>query len=299
MKLGFIGLGRMGYNMVLSLVEHNHQVVVYDKISDPANELATRGAIPAYSLEKLTKKLISPRVCWLMIPSKHVDSSLAELTPYLKRGDIVIDGGNSYFEDSIRRYAELKKKGIHFLDCGTSGGMEGARHGACMMIGGDKEVFKKVEVLFKDMSVKDGYGYMGQSGAGHFVKMVHNGIEYGMMGAIAEGVQAIKDSPLGIDPQTATRVYAHGSIIQSRLVDWLQQAYQEGLVEQVKGEVPKGETEEEMEKLEGLMVGLGSAKMDILQTARLMRVATRTNPNYAGKLLAAMRNKFGGHAVKK
>ncbi len=285
--------------MVLSLLEHNHSIVVYDKISEPARELAEKGATPAYTLEELTKKLTPPRVCWLMIPSKHVDSSLAELTPYLKRGDIVIDGGNSYFEDSIRRYAELKKKGLHFLDCGTSGGMEGARHGACMMIGGDKEIFKKVEVLFRDMSVKEGYGYMGKSGAGHFVKMVHNGIEYGMMAAIAEGVQAIKDSPLGIEPETATRVYAHGSIIQSRLVDWLQQAYQEGLVEQVKGEVPKGETEEEMEKLEGLMVGLGSAKMDILRTARLMRVATRAKPSYAGKLLAAMRNKFGGHAVKK
>ncbi len=291
MKLGFIGLGRMGYNMVLSLQEHNHAVVVYDKIPEPARELAEKGATPTYSLEELTKKLIPPRVCWLMIPSKHVDSSLAELIPYLQRGDIVIDGGNSYFEDSIRRYNELKKKGIHFLDCGTSGGMSGARYGACMMIGGDRGAFKKVEVLFKDMSTESGYGYMGKAGAGHFVKMVHNGIEYGMMGAIAEGIQAIKDAPFGSDLKEVVSVYAHGSIVQSRLVDWLAEAYQEGLVDKVAGEVPPGETEEEMEKLEGL------ADMPVLQAARLQRVATRTKPSYAGKLLASMRNKFGGHKV--
>ncbi len=291
MKLGFIGLGKMGYNMVLNLLEHGHEVVVYDKIPDPIRELAKKGAIPAYSLEELRKKLPAPRVNWLMIPSQHVDSSLTELTPYLQRGDILIDGGNSYFEDSIRRYNELKKRGIHFLDCGTSGGMEGARHGACMMIGGDKEVFGQVEILFRDMSVKNGYGYMGKPGAGHFVKAMHNGIEYGMMGAIAEGVQALKDSPLEIDPAKAMEVYAHGSIIQSRLADWLSEAYQEGLVDRVEGTVPKGETEDEMEMLERL------AELPVLHAARMMRVATRIKPSYAGKLLAAMRNKFGGHKV--
>ncbi len=294
MKLGFIGLGRMGYNMVLNLQEHNHAVVVYDKVPEPASELAKTGAIPAYTLEQLTRKLTPPRVCWLMIPSKHVDSSLAELTPYLKRGDIIIDGGNSYFEDSIRRYTELKKKGIHFLDCGTSGGKGGARHGACMMIGGEEEVFKQVEPLFRDMSVKEGYGYMGKPGAGHFVKMVHNGIEYGMMGAIAEGIEAVKKAPFGTDLKKVVSVYAHGSIIESKLVNWLLDAYlQEGYLDQISGEVPPGETEEEMEKLEKL------AGLKVLHTARMMRVETRKNPTYAGKLLAAMRNQFGGHAVKK
>lgn len=294
MKLGFIGLGRMGMNMVFNLVDHKHQVVAYNRSPEPITEAANYGAISAHSLPELIDQLSSPKIIWIMIKAgQPVDDMIAQLVPLLKRGDILIDGGNSYFEDSIRRYTELKKKGIHFLDCGTSGGMEGARHGACMMVGGDKEVFTKVEVLFRDMSVKDGYGYMGKAGAGHFVKMVHNGIEYGMMGAIAEGMQAIKDSPLQIDPRTAANVYAHGSIVQSRLVDWLQQAYAEGLVDTVAGEVPKGETEEEMEKLEAL------APMEVLHAARLMRVATRTKPSYAGKLLAAMRNKFGGHAVKK
>src|SRR3989338_1832714 len=294
MKLGFIGLGRMGHNMVLNLIDHKHQLVVYNRSPDPIKEIAQQGAIPTFSVEELVRKLSFPRIIWLMIKSgKPVDAVIAQLVPLLKKGDIIIDGGNSFYTDSIRRYKEMKKKGIYFLDCGTSGGMEGARHGACMMIGGDREIFQKVEVLFKDMCVKDGYGYMGKSGAGHFVKMVHNGIEYGMMGAIAEGMQAISESRFGTDLNTAVRVYAHGSIIQSRLVSWLQDAYEEkGFLDKISGEVPPGETEEEMEKLEKL------AEMKVLHTARMMRVQTRKKPTYAGKLTSAMRNKFGGHAVK-
>ena len=292
MKLGFIGLGRMGLNMVFNLVDNKHQVVAYNRSPNPITEAANHGAIPAHSLQELIDKLPSPKIVWIMIKSgQPVDDMIAQLVPLLQKGDIIIDGGNSYFENSKRRYAELKKKGIHFLDCGTSGGMEGARHGACMMIGGDKEIFQKVEVLFKDMCVKEGYGYMGSAGAGHFVKMVHNGIEYGMMQAIAEGMQAVKNASFGTDVKTAINVYAHGSIVQSRLVDWLKEAYEEGLVDKVEGTVPKGETEEEMEKLEGL------AQMPVLHTARMMRVQTRNKPSYAGKLLAAMLFKFGGHKV--
>jgi len=292
MKLGFIGLGRMGLNMVFNLIDHKHQVVAYNRSPEPIKEAAGYGAVPAASLPDLVGKISPPRIIWLMVKSgQPVDDFIARLAPVLKKGDLIIDGGNSYFEDSKRRYAELRKKGICFLDCGTSGGMEGARQGACMMIGGDREAFQKVEVLFKDMCVKDGYGYMGTAGAGHFVKMVHNGIEYGMMQAIAEGMQAIKNAPFGTDVKKAVKVYAHGSIVQSRLVDWLAEAYAEGLVDKVEGTVPKGETEEEMEKLEG------RAEMPALHTARMMRVQSRAKPSYAGKLLAAMRFKFGGHKV--
>ncbi len=292
MKLGFIGLGRMGLNMVFNLIDNKHQVVAYNRSPEPIEEAADYGAIPAHSLQELIDILPSPKIVWIMIKSgPPVDDMIAQLVPLLNKSDIIIDGGNSYFEDSKRRYAELKKKGIHFLDCGTSGGMKGARHGACMMIGGEKEIFQKVEVLFQDMCVKEGYGYMGSAGAGHFVKMVHNGIEYGMMQAIAEGMQAVKNAPFGTDVKTAINVYAHGSIVQSRLVDWLAEAYAEGLVDKVEGTVPKGETEEEMENLEGL------AEMPVLHTARMMRVQTRSKPSYAGKLLAAMRFKFGGHKV--
>src|SRR3989344_6778573 len=270
MKLGFIGLGRMGLNMVFNLVDNKHQVVAYNRSPEPTKEAANYGAIPAYSLQELIDKLPSPKIVWIMIKSgPPVDDMIAQLVPLLQKGDIIIDGGNSYFENSKRRYAELKKKGIHFLDCGTSGGMEGARHGACMMIGGDREIFQKVEVLFKDMCVKDGYGYMGKAGAGHFAKMVHNGIEYGMMGAIAEGVQALKEAPFDMNLKEVVRVYAHGSIVESRLLGWLHKSFQtEGYLETISGEVPRGETEEKMKALESL------AAMPILHQAIIMREET-------------------------
>src|SRR3989338_831696 len=192
-------------------VDIKQHVVAYNRSPNPITEAANHGAIPAHSLQELIDKLPSPKIVWIMIKSgQPVDDMIAQLVPLLQKEDIIIDGGNSYFEDSKRRYAELKKKGIHFLDCGTSGAMEGARHGACMMIGGEKEIFQKVGVLFKDMCVKEGYGYMGSAGAGHFVKMVHNGIEYGMMQAIAEGMQAVKNASFGTDVKTAINVYAHG-----------------------------------------------------------------------------------------
>src|SRR3989338_6895576 len=294
MELGFIGVGRMGYNLVLNLIDHGYRVLVYDTSSHPVQELEKHGAIPIHRLEDIIPSLPSPRVTWLMLPAPQVDPVLQKIVPNFHHGDIIIDGGNSYYQDSIRRYHELKERGIHFLDCGTSGGMAGARHGACMMVGGDPEIFKAIEMLFRDLSTKDGYAYIGKAGAGHFVKMVHNSIEYGMMGALAEGMHAIKDAPLGLDPAVAIKTYAHGSIIQSRLVDWLQEIYAEGTIDQVAGTVPYGETEKEMERLEQL------AKMPVLHADRLQRVTTRANPCYAGQLLAALRNKFGGHqALKK
>jgi len=223
-----------------------------------------------------------------------VDQTIKDLLPNLRKGNIIIDGGNSYFKDSMKRSSALTKRGIHFLDCGTSGGMEGARSGACMMVGGEKRIFKKVEKLFKDMCVNQGYGYMGESGAGHFVKMVHNGIEYGMMGAIAEGVQAVRLSPFKSDLHAVVKVYSHGSIIESRLMSWLHKSFEtKGYLEPIAGTVPKGETEKEMENLERL------ARMPVLNIARRERVRSREKPSFAGKLTAAMRNQFGGHAVKK
>jgi len=296
MKLGFIGLGRMGGNMVLNLLEKKHKVVAYNRHKGKLPKYVKKGAIGVTSLKEMVGKLQKPRIVWLMVTASAVDSVLKELVPHLNKGDIVIDGGNSYFKESITRYNKLKKKGIKFLDVGTSGGMEGARRGACQMIGGDKSAFKKTEKLYKDMCVKDGYGYMGKSGAGHFVKMVHNGIEYGMMGAIAEGMQSIKkhQKKYGTKLNEVIKVYANGSIIESRLVSWLKKSYDtSGYLAAISGEVPRGETEKEMENLEKL------ADMKVLNTARLMRVKTRKNKTYAGKLIAAMRNQFGGHKVKK
>jgi 6-phosphogluconate dehydrogenase len=294
MKLGFIGLGRMGENMCLNLLEKGHKLVVNDLSKAQIKKLSKKGASPAYSLEELTKKLPNKKIIWLMIPAgPPVDKTIKQLLPFLNKGDILIDGGNSYFKDSIKRFNKLKKKGICYLDCGTSGGIEGARDGACMMIGGEKIVFKKVEKLFRDMCVKDGYGYMGESGAGHFVKMVHNGIEYGMIGALSEGMNAIKKSKFNSDLKEVAKVYTHGSIIESRLTSWMLEGIKRPYFSKISGSVPKGETEGEMEKLEKLF------SMKILEQARKIRVKSRKKPSLIGKLISVMRNEFGGHKFKK
>ena len=296
MKLGFIGLGRMGKNMVYNLTDKGHQVIANNRSPKPINEVKKKGIKTAYSIEELIIKLPKQKIIWIMVKSgKPVDLLISQLLPHLKKGDIIIDGGNSYFKNSIKRHNQLKKKNIYFLDCGTSGGMEGARHGACMMIGGNKAAFKKTETLYKDMCVKDGYGYMGTSGAGHFVKMVHNGIEYGMMSAIAEGMAAVGNSAKSFktDINTAAKVYAHGSIIESRLMSWFLTALNSKEFKSISGEVPKGETEDEMKHLEQI------SKMPILHQSRLMRISTRKKPSFEGKAIASMRNQFGGHAVKK
>lgn len=295
MRIGFVGLGKMGYNMCLNLIEKGNEVVVYDVSETPIKELAKKGAIPALSVKQMFDNLpTSNRVIWIMVPAgKQVDNTISKIVPHLRTEDIIIDGGNSYFEDSIRRKQKISTKGVHYLDVGTSGGIEGARNGACMMIGGNEKIFKKVEKLFKDMCVNEGYGYMGESGAGHFVKAVHNAIEYGMMGALAEGFIAIeKQAPkFKTDLKEVSKVYANGSIIEGRLTGWLLESFKKkGYLENISCEVPKGETEEEMKKLERL------AFMPILHQARMMRVRSREK-KVCGRLVSALRNQFGGHKV--
>ncbi len=294
MKLGFIGLGRMGENMVYNLLEKGHSVVAYNRSPEAVERVVARGAVGAHNIDELAGKFQGRKIFWIMITAgKPVDDMIKTLLPHLKRGDIVIDGGNSFFKDSIRRGKLLEKKGIQFLDVGVSGGIEGARHGACMMVGGHGVAFKVMEPVIRDMCVKDGYGYMGRPGAGHFVKMVHNGIEYGMMGAIAEGMQAVQkfSKTFGTDLSTVAKVYAHGSIVESRLVDWLVSGMGRKEFSAVSGVVPFGETEAEMMQLEQL------ARMPLLTAAVKMRVATRKKATYAGKLISVMRNEFGGHKV--
>ena len=296
MKIGFIGLGRMGFNMCQKLLEKNHKLVVYDLNTKAVKDLEKKGAEGAKDILDLCSKLTGKKVIWIMVSAgEPVDDTIAKLAPCIKKGDIIIDGGNSFYQDSIVRYMVLKKRGVSFLDCGTSGGVSGARHGACMMIGGDNKAFKQIESLFKDMCVPDGYGYMGKCGAGHFVKMVHNGIEYGMLGAIGEGFEAVKkhSKKFGTNMDEVVKVYSHGSIIESRLMSWLEDAMKDKKYwKSVSCEVPKGETEEEMKKLEGL------AQMPVLHIARMSRVASR-GKGYCGQVVSAVRNQFGGHKVKK
>lgn len=192
MKVGLIGLGKMGFNLGQNLLEHGHEVVAYDVNTAAVAELGAKGAAGAASLAELVGKLDAPRVAWIMVSHQFVDSVIAELTPLLSKGDIVIEAGNSHYKESIRRHGELEQSGIYYLDAGTSGGMEGARNGACYMIGGDEEAWAVAEPLFRDTSVENGYLYAGKSGSGHFLKMVHNGIEYGMMAAIGEGFEVLE-----------------------------------------------------------------------------------------------------------
>ena len=295
MTIGFIGLGRMGKNMVLNLLDHKQQVVVYDRHQKPTKEMEKFGATPSYTLNELVDKLPKRKIVWIMITSSAVDEILKKIVPLLKKEDIIIDGGNSYFKDSIRRYNELRKKGIHFVDVGTSGGMEGARNGACLMIGGEKEIYKTLEPTFKALATKNGYGYMGKIGAGHFVKMVHNGIEYGMMAAIGEGFETLENyrNKFGFNLKEITKVYSHGSIISSSLINWLNDAINKKEFGDIKGEVPTGETEKEMESLTKL------SEMPILKLSIQERIDSRKRNNYRSKVVAALRNEFGGHKVEK
>jgi len=294
-ELGFIGLGRMGLNMATLLVEKGYRVVGVDPSEEAKTAAREVGIEVVDSYSNMVDTLPADRLVWVMVPSKFVDSVLDELTPHLDPGDTIIDGGNSFYQDSLRRHQALKEKELLFLDTGTSGGMSGARHGASIMVGGELEVFQKHEHVYQALAATNGYARVGDPGAGHFVKMVHNGIEYGMMGAIAEGVTVLHEhqEQFGIELSEVMKPYEHESIISSKLVSWLREAYDEGQIELIAGEVPTGETESEMEHI----TTIGDVK--VLQAALEQRKATRDNPSYIGKLIAAMRNQFGGHKVIK
>src|SRR5690348_14680401 len=221
MELGIYGLGRMGGNMATRLVRGGQRVVAANRSPGPVKEAEANGAIPAYSIEEMVQKLQErPRVVWMMVPSGLVtDETLGHIMSLLQPDDIIIDGGNSNFHDTIRRAQTVSAKGMHYLDCGTSGGIWGLTVGYSLMIGGEKPIFEHCEPIFKTLAPPDGYGYMGASGAGHFVKMVHNGVEYGMLQAYGEGYEIIEKSQFHPDLREVTRVWQHGSVVRSWLLD--------------------------------------------------------------------------------
>lgn len=296
-KIGYIGLGKMGKGMAEHLLEKGWSVVAYNRSPEPTNELAAKGAIPAYTLAEVVSNIDAPRLLWLMVPHQAVDGVLAELIPLLSEGDTVIDGGNSFYKNSMRHAEELSAKDIHFLDAGTSGGPGGAKAGACTMVGGEREMFERYEELFRDISVEDGYAYMGKAGAGHFVKMVHNGIEYGMMQAIGEGFEVMKRSPFDLELTKVADLYDHQSVIESRLIGWAKsafEAYGEDL-ESISGSVSHSG--------EGLWT-VQTAKefgvpVPIIEGSLQFREESGSNPSYTGQVVSALRNQFGGHEVKK
>ena len=298
-ELGLIGLGKMGKNMALRLLERNWKLVVFDIDQKTKLILSKKGALAADSLEDLVKKLSLPRLIWLMVPAgRPVDETLFSkngLINFLGKGDIVIDGGNSFFEDSIKRAKKLSQKGIEFLDVGVSGGPAGARYGACLMIGGKKEIFEKLKPLFRDLAQKNGFQYLGKSGAGHFVKMVHNGIEYGMMQSIAEGFNLMKKSPFKLDLKKIAKLYNQGSVIESRLIGWLEKAFQKygqdlKIVSGKVGATGEGEWTVKTAKKWKIPV-------KVIEDSFLFRVQSQKKPSYTGQILSALREQFGHHKV--
>ena len=296
MRVGLIGLGKMGLNLGENLMDHKHEVVAFDLNTSAVEEMKEYGATGVSSLNVLVQSLQSPRILWVMVPHAVVDSVIDEVTPLLSKGDILIEAGNSHYKESIRRYEQLKKDGIHFMDAGTSGGMEGARNGACYMIGGDQEAWDIVEPIFRDTAVENGYLYAGKAGSGHFLKMIHNGIEYGMMAAIGEGFEVLEKSEFDYDYEKVSRVWNNGSVIRSWLMELTENAFSK---------------DAKLDEIKGVMHSSGEGKWTVetaldLQTATpviamslLMRYRSLDNDTFTGKVVAALRNEFGGHAVEK
>ncbi len=292
-EISFIGLGKMGAGLARHLQEKGWKVNGFDPSPESRASLAAEGVKTFNSLQELVAQTPHPRLLWLMVPQQVVDSVLTELIPLLGKGDTIIDGGNSPYKESMRRYEELKKHEIFFLDAGVSGGPSGARYGACIMVGGQRVQYEKYEMLFKDLTVTNGYAYIGEAGAGHFAKMVHNGIEYGMMQALAEGFEVLKKIPMGIDVHKVAELYEHGSVIESRLVTWLSSAFKKfGTdLDSISPTVASsGEGQWTVDAAHELGV-----PVPIIEGSLNFRKNSADHPSYTGRILSALRNQFGGH----
>ncbi|HLB88601.1 MAG TPA: decarboxylating 6-phosphogluconate dehydrogenase [Terriglobales bacterium] len=335
MQLGMIGLGRMGANMVRRLIRKGHDCVVFDRSPQVVNDLAKENAVGSGSLADLVKKLQKPRALWLMVPAAVVDQTIADLLPYLEAGDVLIDGGNSYYVDDIRRAKELAPKRIHYVDVGTSGGVWGLERGYCMMIGGENDVVQRLDPIFSalapgtgdisrtpgrenlDGTAEQGYLHCGPNGAGHFVKMVHNGIEYGIMAAYAEGLSVLRSANVGkregkvdaettplrdpehyqyeLDLKNIAEVWRRGSVIASWLLDLTATA----LVQDPALSKFAGRVSDSGEGRWTIKAAIDEAVPTPVLTASLYeRFSSRGEADFANKLLSAMRYEFGGHLEK-
>ncbi|HDR7515925.1 phosphogluconate dehydrogenase (NAD(+)-dependent, decarboxylating) [Bacillus mobilis] len=297
MKLGLIGLGKMGFPLAEHLYEDKHEVVVYDVNKELVEKAGALGITARHTLKEMIAELEAPRTIWVMVPAGEVvESVLKDVYPLLDEGDIVIEGGNSFYKDTLRRAEEAKSFGLHYVDIGTSGGVEGARDGACLMVGGEKEIYDQLEPLFKDLAVENGYSYAGRVGSAHFLKMVHNGIEYGMMQAIAEGFEVLDKSDFDFNYEDVAKVWANGSVIRGWLMDLTEKAFADD---------PK------LDGIKGVMNSSGEGKWTVetaleLQAAApviamslFMRYRSQEDDTFHGKVVSALRNQFGGHEVVK
>ena len=296
MRLGFVGLGKMGGNMVRRLLADGHEVVAWARSAGAVEEAVAGGAVGAVSLDDVVARLDPPRVVWLMIPAGDpVESSVATLRPLLSPRDVIVDGGNSRFSDSARRAAELEGDGVAFLDVGTSGGIWGLENGYCLMVGGRAEPFGVVEPAFRTLAPPEGYAHVGPPGAGHFVKMVHNAIEYSMLQAYGEGFELLAASDFGLDLSRVARLWTHASVVRSWLLDLLVRALEaDPKLESIRGYVQdSGEgrwtLHEAIER---------AVPMPALADALFARFTSRQEESFSAKVIAALRNQFGGHALR-
>lgn len=299
MELGMIGLGRMGGNMAMRLMKAGHRVVANSRTAASVDKVVAEGAEGAYSIEELVDKLATPRTIWLMVPDTTVDRVLEGLLPLLCTGDIVVDGGNSYYKETMRRAGELDAKGIGYVDAGTSGGVWGLAEGYCMMVGGADEHVERICPLLEALapSAEQGWGHVGPVGSGHFVKMVHNGIEYGMMQAYAEGFSILKaKEEFDLDIHQVAEMWRHGSVVRSWLLDLIKDALAEDTeLEDISPWVPDS-GEGRWTVAEAIELNRSAP---VITLALLQRLASRDEESYSDRLLSVLRNQFGGHAVKK
>jgi len=298
MQIGFVGLGKMGGNMVTRIErDSDHQVVAFDFSADAVKGAEGHGAVSADSLEDLVGKLSEPRALWVMVPSgQATEETIDKLLGLLSRGDTIVDGGNSKWTDSVAHHAKCAERGVHFLDVGTSGGVWGLEIGYCMMVGGEDDPVKQLTPILDVLAPPEGWGHMGGPGAGHFVKMVHNGIEYGLMQAYAEGFELMHKSDYGLDNEQIAKLWGQGSVIRSWLLELGAKAFE------VDGN--------DLSSLEGYVDDSGEGRwtldagiahdtpMPTLAAALFARLASRENGDYTARLVAALRNQFGGHAVR-
>jgi 6-phosphogluconate dehydrogenase len=295
MHIAYIGLGKMGLNMALRMREKGHSVIAYDPQQESVHRAEAESIPTAPSLSALIDSVPSPRTVWLMVPHTAVDGVLEKLVPLLSPQDTILEGGNSPYKETIRRAKKLARKEIRLLDVGVSGGPNGARQGACLMVGGKQEVFESYEPLFKDISVKQGYAYVGESGAGHFVKMIHNGIEYGMMQAIAEGFDVLRASDYELSLADIARLYNHGSVIESRLLDWLVSGFD------AYGEDLAGITGRAHASGEGLWTVETAHELEVpvkvIEGSLKAREKSQKKPSFQGQIISVLRNQFGGHTT--
>ncbi len=298
--IGIVGLGKMGAGIARHLHEQGWDVVGYNRSGEIRAMLAHEGIETVASLTELVEALPVPRTVWLMVPAKGPTEEVlfgkGALATLLAKGDTVIDGGNAFYKDSVAHGKKLAKYGINFFDVGFSGGPSGARNGGCLMVGGEKKLFTRYEPLFVALARPDAYQFFNGVGAGHFVKMVHNGIEYGMMQSLAEGFAVLKKSPYQIDLEHAATIYNNGSVIESRLVGWMQGAlatYGKDLAKVSGAVAHTGEGEWTVTTAKSLKVAA-----PVIEAAFKFRVDSKKKPSYTGKLLSALRNQFGGHAIK-